>query len=167
MEGDAFYKSRRWEDFVFQSTPSAWRETSFCAVGRWRCFISIHSLRMEGDAFCKTLLCTCSISIHSLRMEGDTLPVLWITCGIYFNPLPPHGGRQCSPSKLYPKIYFNPLPPHGGRLRTMTDLIISMLFQSTPSAWRETKNSLLLIIRKYISIHSLRMEGDQRDPCAF
>ena len=33
--------------------------------------ISIHSLRMEGDAFCVTIGVRTVISIHSLRMEGD------------------------------------------------------------------------------------------------
>ena len=36
-------------------------------------------------------------------------------------------------------VYFNPLPPHGGRLLTRNSL--------TPE--------------KFISIHSLRMEGDR------
>ena len=34
------------------------------------------------------------------------------------------------------------------------------LFQSTPSAWRETEIVPTLRLSKYISIHSLRMEGD-------
>ena len=33
---------------------------------------------------------------------------------------------------------FNPLPPHGGRRRNWKDCAISVKFQSTPSAWRET-----------------------------
>ena len=33
--------------------------------------ISIHSLRMEGDAFQKFICLYQHISIHSLRMEGD------------------------------------------------------------------------------------------------
>ena len=102
--------------------------------------ISIHSLRMEGDiprfAFLDS---SREISIHSLRMEGDVECVGQDNGENDFNPLPPHGGRrkffgQC----LLDQHYFNPLPPHGGRLVVddryggMTD----------------------------ISIHSLRMEGD-------
>ena len=56
----------------FQSTPSAWRETErSCAQPRAIC-ISIHSLRMEGDASDELrFLMLRDISIHSLRMEGD------------------------------------------------------------------------------------------------
>ena len=83
---------------------------------RWRCSISIHSLRMEGDSDAQEQLDDISISIHSLRMEGDTI--------------------------------------------VNTALVEYMIFQSTPSAWRET--SLIHTIRNkpFISIHSLRMEGD-------
>ena len=57
---------------VFQSTPSAWRETIMYFVSKMEKLISIHSLRMEGDY--KIVLngtYGISISIHSLRMEGD------------------------------------------------------------------------------------------------
>ena len=123
------------------------------------------------------------ISIHSLRMEGDALPVQSLPPTIpYFNPLPPHGGRQithvdhtvavhisihslrmegdrlnalvCVGDRISihslrmegdfitcthytPIRYFNPLPPHGGRpIADNSDPAFS------------------------ISIHSLRMEGD-------
>ena len=33
-------------------------------------------------------------------------------------------------------------------------------FQSTPSAWRETRHALQGRVKLCISIHSLRMEGD-------
>ena len=80
---------------LFQSTPSAWRETAETSRLRQRtrhfnplpphggrltgairnyiaAFISIHSLRMEGDEWRKcTSVYGCGISIHSLRMEGD------------------------------------------------------------------------------------------------
>ena len=38
--------------------------------------------------------------------------------------------------------------------------IFHPIFQSTPSAWRETIDALPQIIQALISIHSLRMEGD-------
>ena len=192
---------------VFQSTPSAWRETRFTWNKIFAKKISIHSLRMEGD----------------LRHDRSGI------CRAYFNPLPPHGGRHCqfyrildicifqsTPSAwretiescciafhIFPfqstpsawretlplllywciGLYFNPLPPHGGRrfahfdnksnccisihsLRMEGDdytTLISMLtggFQSTPSAWRETVRQRLFPLSKGISIHSLRMEGD-------
>ena len=37
-----------------------------------------------------------------------------------------------------------------------------MRFQSTPSAWRETIRTQAPSLRRVISIHSLRMEGDRR-----
>ena len=49
MEGDVPVRPRGW---------TAWQ-------------ISIHSLRMEGDAFQKFICLYQHISIHSLRMEGD------------------------------------------------------------------------------------------------
>ena len=81
----------------FQSTPSVWRETYDQAFLSSTVAISIHSLRVEGDALvrCKrTRMClpfqstpsvwretlkppeytdTRSISIHSLRVEGDVV----------------------------------------------------------------------------------------------
>ena len=57
----------------FQSTPSAWRETADRYVSLDQFSISIHSLRMEGDAETAADLDRWEgISIHSLRMEGDS-----------------------------------------------------------------------------------------------
>ena len=123
----------------FQSTPSAWRETSVSSDAFAASHISIHSLRMEGDRphprwtqfrshfnplpphggrhwidgffdkFAK-------ISIHSLRMEGDSAADARERTHRHFNPLPPHGGRRCLCFCTYSFIVnFNPLPPHGGR----------------------------------------------------
>ena len=78
------------------------------------------------------------ISIHSLRMEGD------IDTG----------------SMIPAASNFNPLPPHGGRLALVVVLPIVCAFQSTPSAWRETRYDSAVYKRELISIHSLRMEGD-------
>ena len=36
------------------------------------------------------------ISIHSLRMEGDGILAAYLYMDKDFNPLPPHGGRQRS-----------------------------------------------------------------------
>ena len=73
MEGDSDLPDDAAPLSIFQSTPSAWRETS-CnpryVAFQWS--ISIHSLRMEGDRLqmCNARLLK-PISIHSLRMEGD------------------------------------------------------------------------------------------------
>ena len=56
---------------AFQSTPSVWRET---VPSPW------------AD-------CTAQISIHSLRVEGDRTSLRMTLIHLYFNPLPPCGGR--------------------------------------------------------------------------
>ena len=128
--------------------------------------ISIHSLRMEGDSFMFTISADEWISIHSLRMEGDT--ALWsmaIFAYISIHSLRMEG--DISTSIIAPNIgNFNPLPPHGGRpmednralsvsvisihsLRMEGDVLLEwllcgvVLFQSTPSAWRETVDRLV------------------------
>ena len=81
--------------------------------------------------------------------------------------------------------HFNPLPPHGGRRRLIVLYSLLDIFQSTPSAWRETlwegykitesrdfnplppHGGRLPVHRRrhnrgWISIHSLRMEGDSK-----
>ena len=79
-----------------------------------------------------------TISIHSLRMEGD----------------------NCSHRVTLQNVHFNPLPPYGGRPERRCLAMKRFKFQSTPSVWRETENSVDETGRQHISIHSLRMEGD-------
>ena len=161
MEGDRTVFLHICAFTLFQSTPSAWRETDTsqeeclerlhfnplpphggrrrsCESGHLPEIISIHSLRMEGDGFRNPVFHRHTISIHSLRMEGD------------FHRRRNHIDQHD----------FNPLPPHGGRLMENLHLRCTKVFQSTPSAWRETLlvhiNGVLFVI----SIHSLRMEGD-------
>ena len=123
--------------------------------------ISIHSLRMEGDFPSTVPLLPPDISIHSLRMEGDErYPVIVLMNG-NFNPLPPHGGRPTLMRCHSPAVRnFNPLPPHGGRPAFLAVLHRPAVFQSTPSAWRETCAYCAHHVCANISIHSLRMEGD-------
>ena len=124
------------------------------------------------------------ISIHSLRVEGDCKPSATLRKKSNFNPLPPCGGRpSCRLAFSCSFFNFNPLPPCGGRhgrnaddwlkyiisihsLRvegddnTCYNNIVDRTFQSTPSVWRETSDFLLSIVFSVISIHSLRVEGD-------
>ena len=104
-----------------------------------------------------------------------------------FNPLPPCGGRHLCGTVCIYAANFNPLPPCGGRLRRLSvsfpDHNISIhslrvegdfddclflsqiiIFQSTPSVWRETKPPLRQRMTVKISIHSLRVEGDAKIP---
>ena len=102
--------------------------------------ISIHSLRMEGDIQADIFKEGAGhISIHSLRMEGDQK---WneLRSGIeHFNPLPPHGGRHLV--KLI-RFWAENISIHSLRMEgdsvpaALVD--VSLAFQSTPSAWRET-----------------------------
>ena len=117
MEGDCGIALMMPMNKLFQSTPSAWRETYRSSHRRVDRCISIHSLRMEGDRQAFMRYVQTGISIHSLRMEGDQCKTGVSACLWNFNPLPPHGGRQA----VHPQNYT---------LKT---------FQSTPSAWRETR----------------------------
>ena len=101
---------------LFQSTPSAWRETMRTITSPNNKHISIHSLRMEGD------------HKHDGKHKGlftfQSTPSAWRETSAEsvrnsqpanFNPLPPHGGRHTPFGKLYLTLSdFNPLPPHGG-----------------------------------------------------
>ena len=123
--------------------------------------ISIHSLRMEGDqirhrvpffdnsfqstpsAWRETNSSSCSIlrqfiSIHSLRMEGDlsAAVVRYLFCD--FNPLPPHGGRPISYKQYCFEFVFQSTPSAWRETAVCITGNDHDLFQSTPSAWRET-----------------------------
>ena len=124
------------------------------------------------------------ISIHSLRMEGDYRFAAQRRRHSHFNPLPPYGGRlsilstislilsfQSTPSvwretmltggnTRTKSINFNPLPPYGGRQCFLYLFYERSVFQSTPSVWRETCGCHRPHAGEDISIHSLRMEGD-------
>ncbi len=160
MEGDAVYLADPVAIEEFQSTPSVWRETAQSIAINSDYKISIHSLRMEGDADAEAEARGEGILIHSLRMEGDIFRNKNRTRTAYFNPLPPYGGRQhYAALVLVSADIFNPLPPYGGRpsvthsdghisvfqftpLRMEGDVWLSENgnsitgFQSTPSVWR-------------------------------
>ena len=106
------------------------------------------------------------ISIHSLRMEGDQGSSRYTAPSPHFNPLPPHGGRpsgiltmtipHCisihslrmegdiqrlgkSPEPRNISIHSLRMEGDGGGDREI--LFEMTLFQSTPSAWRETSGT--------------------------
>ena len=123
---------------VFQSTPSAWRETNESVRGVKVPDISIHSLRMEGDSYSTaTELCIC-ISIHSLRMEGDVGKGFIFAEPRNFNPLPPHGGRPKRAERLLAGLIFQSTPSAWRETSWDKSDTETVQFQSTPSAWRET-----------------------------
>ena len=116
MEGDQKHRFKMVQVILFQSTPSAWRETKInCGYCGYAVFQSTPSAWRETTSpFCistfspnfnplpphggrqeEALARTANynISIHSLRMEGDSIHTLEKKRSLYFNPLPPHGGR--------------------------------------------------------------------------
>ena len=78
------------------------------------------------------------ISIHSLRMEGDPLTAQLETIAF---------------------ISIHSLRMEGDPSTLIYTVLLS-IFQSTPSAWRETVFRFQEFCKLVISIHSLRMEGD-------
>ena len=63
----------------FLSTPSGWRATDLRRPRFYSFCISIHALRVEGDAYEELVRQRfLSISIHALRVEGDV--GYWIMC---------------------------------------------------------------------------------------
>ena len=146
----------------FQSTPSVWRETADNTIWTVNGAISIHSLRVEGDRQPQG----CPRSRYYFnplppcggRPGGAPSPSTEI---VYFNPLPPCGGRLRSWRRLPQRPHFNPLPPCGGRQSRRGCCCLLSRFQSTPSVWRETKCNSIRFVGGGISIHSLRVEGDQ------
>ena len=95
MEGDS-RKTLTIMYFVsFQSTPSAWRETTPRTYFRKRP-LHFNPLPPHGGRHTH-------LPLSPMRM-------------MYFNPLPPHGGRPLWSITFPSAIHFNPLPPHGGRL---------------------------------------------------
>ena len=117
MEGDVTLIILMFSLIIFQSTPSAWRETADIVYNKY-----------SRDYF------------NPLPPHGGRLVTsLTESKGNYFNPLPPHGGRLTTVRLICRICHFNPLPPHGGRHTISAEKSMLYLFQSTPSAWRETK----------------------------
>ena len=73
-------------------------------------------------------------------MEGDQAILLRQLAGGYFNPLPPHGGRQTR--KVFQLNLFD-ISIHSLRMEGDGFLVCAIFY------------------RHFISIHSLRMEGDK------
>ena len=124
--------------------------------------ISIHSLRVEGDNTASTPALRRTISIHSLRVEGDLINAMHLnTSKISIHSLRVEGDWYAFVRLFVSGLHFNPLPPCGGRPLFASIRVPHFVFQSTPSVWRETALPKHRERRRPISIHSLRVEGDQ------
>ena len=124
----------------FQSTPSAWRETHRTYIDSKVMFI----FQSTPSAWRET---------PSLGRKGQAAE--------NFNPLPPHGGRPLNRAlvTLAERISIHSLRMEGDDSICETSGTVEV-FQSTPSAWRETLGKEITADDAIISIHSLRMEGD-------
>ena len=146
----------------FLSTPSGWRATGSGVNSVDTFAISIHALRVEGDPSSSISFSSRSeISIHALRVEGDIATYTGWLYYQYFYPRPPGGGRQQHFFLLVRLVDFYPRPPGGGRPGRYIFMDCAIRFLSTPSGWRATLGSLRLPLSVTISIHALRVEGDQ------
>ena len=118
--------------------PHGGRLPAVCFFSGWD-GISIHSLRMEGDTQVEISKYNDSISIHSLRMEGDfactaSLPLMGI---ISIHSLRMEGDFLKECRSFYGQISIHSLRMEGDR-HLFLFLNVTAIFQSTPSAWRET-----------------------------
>ena len=93
-------------------------------------------------------------------MEGDIRNCTYSVGACYFNPLPPHGGRQITLHVKNCSRLFQSTPSAWRETMLRLRWLVICIFQSTPSAWRETRHALQGCVQLCISIHSLRMEGD-------
>ena len=127
------------------------------------------------------------ISIHALRMEGDAPYIFFGHAGPpHFYPRPPHGGRlQQIKAQKYVTVFlstpsawratapdaaagtvddhFYPRPPHGGRHLQSRMTAASRYFYPRPPHGGRRTSSTMPPISEMISIHALRMEGDGAD----
>ena len=77
-------------------------------------------------------------------MEGDRFRYNCNRHYTYFNPLPPHGGRRLI-GRIYnvlDTISIHSLRMEGDHL-VFREIQIGVEFQSTPSAWRETRHKTI------------------------
>ena len=171
----------------FLSTPSGWRATAAVITSAFWPAISIHALRVEGDA---------DMILEGVLKENDFYPrppgggrlrgdgfVLEQGYNISIHALRVEGDGRHPLTRLRDRRHFYPRPPGGGRPRVRLSLRRRSTFLSTPSGWRAT--GLVVLIPAHavdfyprppgggrpplfshspcntpISIHALRVEGD-------
>ena len=171
---------------VFLSTPSVWRATRENSTARPSGgVISIHALRVEGDAVCLAgaasagqFLSTPSVwratalsaAANAVLIQFLSTPSVWrATCGAAcailsttnFYPRPPCGGRRESHNV---RCKYQTISIHALRVEGDAGLCLNptptSTFLSTPSVWRATQAVDLAKQLIEISIHALRVEGD-------
>ena len=191
VEGDASLSRQIYESKNFYPRPPGGGRQLFPLNSLEPFIISIHALRVEGDAGRITGAANSGISIHALRVEGDGYCAVEHLFSIFnFYPRPPGGGRLTISFSSSATSNFYPRPPGGGRLSDAVGIVRGQTgFLSTPSGWRATKikqrvtNEVIFLStpsgwratrhpfvkrfkRSCISIHALRVEGDQTHICS-
>ena len=125
--------------------------------------ISIHALRVEGDRDHIGRI-RCAVCHFYPRPPGGGRPWTSRTAGLtahYFYPRPPGGGRHHGLLLLSFNFYFYPRPPGGGRRRGRERLpSIKNFYPRPPGGGRPCHVGRLSRLHG-ISIHALRVEGDQ------
>ena len=123
--------------------------------------ISIHALREEGDRSRSPVWSTLRrISIHALREEGDLGEPVILFLESEFLSTP--SARRATTLRAYsvPQSAFLSTPSARRATFVCHLLILLCIFLSTPSARRATDHRPDLRLRRAISIHALREEGD-------
>ena len=173
---------------IFLSTPSARRATPTGPRKNVESKISIHALREEGDPRLyrgtadagdfyprpprggrleqqAAMSYNSAISIHALREEGDarTRAIMCLTFTFLSTPsarraTTAYQRQTCSDTDFYPR------PPRGGRRWYNHQRSQGYIFLSTPSARRATQKHMQMGVKRVISIHALREEGDLNPP---
>ena len=128
----------------FLSTPSVWRATGGSGV-KGALVLDFYPRPPCGGRRLISVqhIQFCLISIHALRVEGDRVRLSQLRHGWNFYPRPPCGGRLGSS-----RFHKRRLP-----------------FLSTPSVWRATHPPPPACRGRSISIHALRVEGDNLLSC--
>ena len=138
-----------------------WRET-FPKIFRFlQCFISIHSLRVEGDLPACLQNAVFAISIHSLRVEGDVVKYnTMMDDGISIHSLRVEGDLRWMLSRLWRTISIHSLRVEGDNMRPI-HITLPFDFNPLPPCGGRRRHVGQFAANHCISIHSLRVEGDR------
>ena len=129
-----------YRDTRFQSTPSAWRETGDGGT-TVTLDINFNPLPPHGGrpigCFCRSKL-HLFISIHSLRMEGDQNSTRFSGGERTFQSTPSAWRETQFHGFPARAVAFQSTPSAWRETLIVFFMIFTSKFQSTPSAWRET-----------------------------
>ncbi len=145
----------------FLSTPSARRATLCRVLHRQAGRISIHALREEGDQGPRSEAGHRTDFYPRPPRGGRRVRFLRSSQRHNFYPRPPRGGRQPRAGREAGRTdNFYPRPPRGGRRRRRRWLTSKRYFYPRPPRGGRREFALKILLRKEISIHALREEGD-------